>query len=201
VNVDEIGVYDISIAAPNIPLGYTQLEWASLDNTGVQTNYYPVSACKIEGKIAFLSAYNFNNAFSCGATGCYIRYRGLKDYNTEQYINGTVESGGYVNFNVNNYVADSPKVFSALGTSITVNGSAHSFSRTSGSAVTSNTTAPMYISGVKFYYLTGTSSDGSTVVIDLVPVKRLSDSAVGLYDKKGNAFYVSSNATAGPEVN
>ena len=46
----------------------------------------------------------------------------------------------------------------------------------------------------RLYYFTVTTND--VTILDLHPVRRISDGAVGLYDSVGNSFYVSSTATA-----
>ena len=46
----------------------------------------------------------------------------------------------------------------------------------------------------RLYYFTVTTND--VTILDLRPVRRISDGAVGLYDSVGNSFYVSSTATA-----
>ena len=54
----------------------------------------------------------------------------------------------------------------------------------------------------KIYYLKITK--GNNVIRDLIPVRRISDSKIGLYDKKYGIFYESQSDTpfeAGPELN
>ena len=209
VNVDKIGVYDISIAAPNVPLGYTQLEWISSYGAEIDTGYEPVSTCRIYGQMQsnrtstssefYDDWFHADTGYSTGSNRKIILLE--LAYNGWGYYNGTGTQFPGVNWSISSL--NTIYTFSTNNRSITIGGVTRTVN--SGSAITSSFGKTLIISRyAKTWYFKITAPDATTLVRDMVPARRNSDDVVGMYDKVNNVFYSSVNSnvfTAGPEIN
>lgn len=206
VNVDAIGVYDISIAAPNVPLGYTQLEWISSTNGAeIDTGYSAVSTSRIYTQVQSTRSSSdtnywddvFTQVEGTGSTRKIIILE-LNEIKQLIYYNGVGTSGtGAYNISFSTVYT-----ISTQNRTVTINGTTKSV--TASSAFDSTTATMKICRRFKMWYFQMTASDATTIVRDMVPAKRLSDSVVGMYDKVNGVFYTSYNSyafTAGPEVN
>lgn len=213
VNASTAGLYSVSIYMPDVPSGYTQLEYVegSVSNSAIETTIYPTdnnrmvveTACvsiPSSGTLnAFIYAYssspklNANLALAKNYNGVTNRWR---------YHSLNNASGGSVSFGT----LDSQKhIFNAKGNTCIYDGVSYTIS--SYTAVTTNSTAFLVVrfrqdDFVQRYWRIQLYNPADTALIaDFVGAVRKSDSVVGMYDVTNSKFYVPNNTIiAGPAV-
>lgn len=203
VTVDDVKVYSRIVGMSELGGDYTKLEWISSlsDDCYIDTNYKPVSASKITCK--FLVNQYEARPFTGEQTvdgNLYVIGLQIGSATFSAYYNGIkVGSGLWPSATLPNMSLNTEYTASTSNRTITINGTTTSI--TKGSSMTSNTYFSMLIArNCRMRYFTMTDSGGSTLVRNMVPARRNSDSAVGMYDKVNSVFYlpVSGVFTAGP---
>ena len=180
---------------------------AYITGTGQQTipitGFRLPSTAKVEMKVNFsnLTGTQFLFAsrggqsyttYTAMAVGTYFRFD--LDDNKNDGTKGEVKSTTTPQVNL-----DYDFVFDGSGLSWTINGVAQpglpqTGDFTGGNDLTILGGTSGNFASCRLYYFTVTTND--VTILDLHPVRRISDGAVGLYDSVGNSFYVSSTATA-----
>ena len=200
VNASTAGLYTVSIFMPDVPIGYTQLEWMA---GAINSGYEPVSDCRVftkfqpteivaNGVRPFRAFTSSNQRIGLDVSS----YSG----NPFVYYNGTPPSSAAVF--ISNASADIVYEVSTKNRSITINGTTYTV--TGGSAITTPYSVAFQL-GVrsKMFYFKATAPDEVTFVRDMVAARRDSDSYIGMYDKITGEFYTNENQsamTAGPAV-
>lgn len=213
VDVTNVAVYTTSLQFSPLPSGYTELEY--IESTGTQyinTGFYPISANILGGKFALTRTDVDYIIFSARKSGNSIiielRYHygspkpGYSDeliyYSsaTPTWADTLLSDTSVHEFETNGKTGSSDRGITIDGSFYTVGGSP---------AVTSNNDTPMNLLGgyVRMYRFYAYATDGTTLVRDMYPARRNSDSVLGMWDNVTQTFYTNAGSgsfTAGPEV-
>lgn len=192
--------------APPLPSGYTQLEY--IEGTGTQyidTGYFPCELTRVVTAITPTSGNTTNGVFG-GRTGNNVSTFSLwcvngvfrTDFDTNnQYLTTDVrvETGVRVEVDKDRGTTRlGSKTFTQTGRGFRAANSMHVF------AVNSDEQAPRYFRGRIEVF---TIYESGLLEHELVPARRASDGAVGMYDTVAGAFLANSGTgafKAGPEV-
>ena len=190
--------------------GYQDL--AYIKTTGKQalriTGFRLPGSAKVEMKLRIRPNNTYQALFMS-------RSGSLVNTYTSVIYSGSGSKAGCVRFDFNNSTIDGTTalsaeddhvlVFNGSKTSWTVDGIAQSAPSgsndfTSGGdlcILTMSTNGLSYAASCRLYYYTVTTN--GTAILDLHPVRRMSDGAIGLYDTVGNGFYESFVAATFPD--
>lgn len=207
VNASVAGLYTLTLRLQDVPNAYTQLEWISSTNGAeIDTGYSAVSTSRIYTKVQSTRSSSdanywddvFTQVEGTGSTRKIIILELHANHHQLIYYNGVGTPGS----DAYSISLSTVYTISTQNRTVTINGTTKSVTASSGF---DSTTATMKICRrFKMWYFQMTASDATTIVRDMVPAKRLSDSVVGMYDKVNGVFYTSYNSytfTAGPEAN
>lgn len=189
----------------SLPEGYTELEYIQGTNgtsTSIDTQYKAIRTNRIEGK------------FQLATTGTNT------SYSMNLYVGHNYHYLSKCNQNAWRYsCASSSDIYTTFGTADTLMHEFNSrqtnivFDETTFSVATSNLTSNTYNMNVCFsssstgrpicrwFYFKIYNTGDTKLDADLVPAKRTSDNALGMYDRIRSAFYTASGSPiAGPAV-
>lgn len=215
VVVDYSDVYTADIRIPDVPDGYTQVEY-------IQGNSSDTGASQIDTGLKAVSNNRFTGTFSMvNATAATTTADIVGISSSSTYIRlrlGTATSSAftyYSNTSISYYTSgfgakDTNKhTYDARGNSITFDGTAYTIS--GGTRVTNNTSYNFLIilmpstvsanNARRHYEFAMYDTTDSTLICRMYPAIRQSDSAIGMYDVVRNAFYAATGSpTAGPAL-
>lgn len=209
VNASTAGLYAISIYMPDVPIGYTQLEYIE-STTGqvINTGIVPNKTTKIVDTVLLTQTNSYQRIFGAkGNTFDVERYDTDGKFYCELYGNPSVGSGEI-------YVSNNTVLVVTLDASKTSNNYSINSTVRSASRGSTTPTTPIYLSGklasdgtTRYNsYLRRYSCviySGASILRNYVPARRNVDAVVGLYDKANNVFYVNIGTgtfIAGPAV-
>ena len=185
-----------------VPDGYTQLEY--IESTGTQYIDLNIVPTNHTFEIQYDSG-SYNNDEKLFGTEAGYQYYSFTLYSNKYFwgLNGSQTSGGTWSAGKKTLLYNSGSNYGVIQDGVTLG---------SGSIIAANgqslclfkrvSTEGVFFQGLT-YYCKLTEKSTNNVVRDCIPVKRLSDNAVGLYDKVENKFYANAGTgefTAGPEV-
>lgn len=210
VSATQAGLYTVTIYMPDVPIGYTQLEWVEgVSGVGseIDTGIYPVSNNRFAGE--FQTPY-FDGSGSNG-TDVVFAYKSQTIYIGINARNGSAyyryfssrfaDAVDIINVNTSKHS------YNARAATITFDGVRYTISI--GTRVTSNSDTKWLIGFgdhvhsplVRQFRFKAYNTGDTALIADMIPAIRNSDSVVGMYDVVRNAFYAPTNTiVAGPAV-
>lgn len=214
VNATTAGLYTATIYMPDVPIGYTQLEYVegSVSNSAIETTIYPTdnnrmvveTACvsiPSSGTLnAFIYAYSSSPKLNANLASA-KNFSGITNKWRYHSLNND-SGGGSVSFGT----LDSQKhIFNAKGNTCIYDGVSYTLPRYT--AVTTNSTAFLVVRFrqdnfvQRYWRIQLYNPEDTALIADFVGAVRESDGVVGMYDVTNSKFYVPNNTIiAGPAV-